>query len=203
MRTIVLPLEMEKARQYFSQYIEICDAEWELFASRFKLVSHPKKTIIVKEGDEINHIYFIKSGILRQFLISDDKEYTISFKFENEFASPYNSFITRQPSEVRIEALTPVELWALHYDDLQYVYKNTKIGNAMGRIAAEHLYIEKFKRELSLLNKDAEARYIEMFEDYKELINDIPQKHLASYIGVTPQSLSRIKKKLFKDEENS
>ena len=73
----------------------------------------------------------------------------------------------------------------------------------MGRIAAEHLYIEKFKRELSLLNKDAEARYIEMFEDYNELINDIPQKYLASYIGVTPQSLSRIKKKLFKDAENS
>ena len=85
---------------------------------------------------------------------------------------------------------------SITYQDLQEVYKTTKIGNLIGRLTAERLFLVKSKREQNLLNCTAEERYLNLFKDYPEVIKLIPLKYISSYIGVTPQGLSRIRKRI-------
>ncbi|GGX23176.1 hypothetical protein GCM10007384_25480 [Aquimarina muelleri] len=110
--------------------------------------------------------------------------------------SAYDSFLTQNPSEYQIETLSDTVLWRLTYGDLQDVYAQTKIGNIIGRITAENLFLIKSQREQSFLNNSAEKRYIDLFTERPQLIKEIPLKYIASYIGITPQALSRIRRKI-------
>src|SRR5690606_23714659 len=113
---------------------------------------------------------------------------TFSFTFDNNFVSGYDSFLTRSPSSYNIETLTPAVLWRLTYDDLQDIYENTAVGNVIGRTAGEELFLKKSHREHALLNQTAQQRYLNLFTEQPHLINEIPLKYIASYIGVTPQA---------------
>lgn len=110
--------------------------------------------------------------------------------------SAYDSFLTQAPSTYQTETLTETTLWRLTFDDLQDIYKRTEIGHTIGRITAENLFLTKSQREQSLLNETAEERYLKLFTDQPHLIREIPLKYLASYIGITPQALSRIRKRI-------
>jgi hypothetical protein len=79
---------------------------------------------------------------------------------------------------------------------LQEIYAETNIGNTIGRLASEDLYIKKSKREVSLLNQSAEERYLNLFKEQPHLLNHLPLKYIAAYIGITPQALSRIRKRI-------
>jgi CRP-like cAMP-binding protein len=104
--------------------------------------------------------------------------------------------LTQQPSEYQIEAITETVLWSISHADLQEIYAHTSIGNTLGRHASEGLYIKKTKRELSLLNQSAEDRYLNLFTEEPRLLQQIPLKYIASYIGITPQALSRIRARI-------
>ena len=82
------------------------------------------------------------------------------------------------------------------YNDLQKIYDETEIGNKIGRLASEDLFLKKSKRELSLLTETAEQRYLNLFSEQLHLLKQVPLKYIASYIGITPQSLSRIRKRI-------
>lgn len=135
-------------------------------------------------------------GIVRYYIPKLENELTFTFVFSNSFVSGYDSFLTRKPSTFHIETLTNTILWRLSYIDLQTIYNETKIGNLIGRQASESLFLKKSKRELSLLNETAEQRYLNLFTEQPHLIQQIPLKYIASYIGVTPQALSRIRKRI-------
>ena len=139
-----------------------------------------------------------RQGVVRLFIPKEDpdKEITFGFTFKNQFVSAYDSFITRQPSAYQLQALTETTLLSISYNDLQAVYKTTQIGNLIGRLTAERLFLVKSKREQNLLNLSAEERYIKLFKERPELLKVIPLKYISSYIGVTAQALSRIRKRL-------
>jgi len=142
------------------------------------------------------YISFVDSGIVRFYVENGDKDITFEIAFENSFATAYDSFIARKPALYTAEALTDTVLWSVSYDDLQQVYRNTSAGNMIGRLAAEELFIKKNRRQLSLLKDSAEQRYTSLLSDYPHLIQHIPLKYLASYIGITPQALSRIRRRI-------
>lgn len=147
-------------------------------------------------GKTENYLSFLESGIIRFFIPGIENDLTFVFAFDGWFVSAYDSFITRQPTTYEVETLTPSKLYRISYENLQMVYKETKFGNFIGRIASEYLFLYKTKRELSLIQKSAEERYLELFTEQPHLIQNIPQKFLASYIGITPQALSRIRKRI-------
>jgi CRP-like cAMP-binding protein len=95
-----------------------------------------------------------------------------------------------------VETLTQTTIWRLSFDDLQTIYQETEIGNTIGRKSAEDLFLKKSKRELSLLTQTAEQRYLNLFTEQPHLLKLIPLKYIASYIGITPQALSRIRKRV-------
>ena len=188
----------EKLKAYIEQIAEIDAADWELFSSYLVKREFSKKTKFLNLGETENYISFVESGIVRLFIPKEDeeKEITFGFCFEGEFVSAYDSFLTQTPSLYELETLTPTVMWSISYADLQKVYATTQIGNLIGRFSSERLFLIKSKREQSLLNDSAEERYLKLFKERPVLIKDMPLKYVASYIGVTPQALSRIRKRI-------
>ncbi|PXY42507.1 CarD family transcriptional regulator [Flavobacterium cheongpyeongense] len=188
---------MQEIRNNLEQMAKLTDEEWAVFSSKLICEKVPKKTLLLKKGHVENYLSFVAKGLVRYYIPGENYDHTFAFAFDNEFTSGYDSFITQKPSVYTIEALSDLILWRISYSDLQDIYAETKIGNTIGRFASEGLYLQKSKRELSLLTDSAEKRYLNLFTDQPQLIQKIPQKYLASYIGITPQALSRIRKRIY------
>lgn len=187
---------MEKIRKYFEKTFKLTERDWRLFSLKLTRQEFPEKHVLLKAGQVENHLSFVETGIIRFYIPKDTHDLTFAFTFDNNFVSGYDSFLTQRPSIYQMETLTRTTLWRLTYSDLQAIYDETEIGNAIGRKASEELFLKKSKRELSLLNETAEERYLNLFTDHPELIEKVPLKYIASYIGVTPQALSRIRKRI-------
>lgn len=189
---------MEQIKAYIDQIATISAEDWDFFKSKLQRRTLAKKTIFLKVNQIENHISFIEFGVVRLFIPKEnpEKEITFGFSFKNQFISAYDSFLTQRPSLYQLQTLTETSLLSISYKDLQDVYKTTQIGNLIGRLTAERLFLIKSKREQNLLNLSAEERYMKLFKERPELIKVIPLKYISSYIGVTAQALSRIRKRL-------
>lgn len=188
---------MERIRTFFQQYADLSDQEWTIVSSRFSRYDVPKKAFTLEVGQVENFVSYVETGIVRYFIPKDDyKEITFELTFADDFMGAYDSFLTRQPSSYCVQALSDTVLWRLSYHDVQSLYRETRIGNIVGRLACERMYLEKARRELSFLNESAEQRYLRLFTEQPNLIKHIPLQYIASYIGVTPQALSRIRKRI-------
>lgn len=185
-------------RDYIEEIAHISDVDWDIFSSKLLKREFKKKTTFLSEGAIENYISFVKKGVIRFYIPKEFKEneVTFGFCFKNQFVSAYDSFLTQKPSLYELETLDDTTLYSISYADLQQVYKTTQIGNLIGRLTAERLFYIKSKREQSLLSETPEQRYLNLFKERPELINVIPLKYVSSYIGVTPQALSRIRKRI-------
>ena len=189
---------MQQLKLYLDKITSISSSDWSFFISKLQRRVITKKSVFIKVNQIENHISFIESGIVRLFIPKDnpEKEITFGFSFENQFVSAYDSFLTQSPSNYQLQALTETTVLSISYKDLQSVYKSTQIGNLIGRLTAEDLFLIKSKREQNLLNLNAEQRYLKLFKERPELLKSVPLKYVSSYIGVTAQALSRIRKRL-------
>ena len=189
---------MHQIKLYLDKIASISSSDWNFFISKLHRRIITKKSVFIKVNQIENHISFIESGIVRLFIPRDnpEKEITFGFSFKNQFVSAYDSFLTQSPSNYQLQALTETAMLSISYEDLQSVYKSTQIGNLIGRLTAEDLFLIKSKREQDLLNLNAEQRYLKLFKERPELLKSVPLKYISSYIGVTAQALSRIRKRL-------
>lgn len=192
---------MQKLFHFYVNIMRLDEKEAEYHISKFEKIEVPKKTNLTNAGEIENYVYFIDKGIVRFFINktvkSEVKEITFSFTSENSFTSAYDSFVTRKPSVYSIQTLKKATVYRIHYDDMQELYNKTQEGNYLGRISAEKLYVKKAEREIDFLLYSAEERYLNLMETFPEYILQIPLKYIASYLGVTPQALSRIRKRIF------
>ena len=198
MKLIITVKKMHQIKLYLDKIASISSLDWNFFISKLHRRIITKKSVFIKVNQIENHISFIESGIVRLFIPKDnpEKEITFGFCFKNQFVSAYDSFLTQSPSNYQLQALTETVMLSISYKDLQSVYKSTQIGNLIGRLTAEDLFLIKSKREQDLLNLNAEQLYLKLFKERPELLKSIPLKYISSYIGVTAQALSRIRKRL-------
>jgi len=190
---------MEKLLNIYNSIEGLSQEEALYHVNKFEKIVFAKKTMILKEGTVEDYLYFIDKGIIRFFVnkihpTEPSKEITFSFIAENMFCSAYDSFITRNPCAYNVETVQETVVYRIHFNDLEKLYQRSKVGNYLGRISAENLYVRKTQREISLLMHTAEERYLNLAKAYPNFIREIPLKHIASYIGITPQALSRIRK---------
>jgi CRP-like cAMP-binding protein len=189
---------LKQIKAYLDQLATISNLDWEFFTSKLQRRVIQKKAIFLKLNHIENHISFIESGVVRLYIPKEnpEKEITFGFSFKDQFISAYDSFLKQEPSAYQLQALTETTLLSITYSDLQEVYKKTQIGNFIGRLTAERLFLIKSKREQNLLNLNAEERYVGLFKERPELLKVIPLKYISSYIGVTAQALSRIRRRI-------
>jgi|SRR5690606_2247669 len=187
---------MGHIREYYERIVKLKDNEWEFIASHFDRKVFAKNEIITRQGQTESHLSFIETGIVRFYIPNEENELTFNFCFDKEFTCAYHSFLTQTPSEYELQALTESIAWQISYSDLQKVYAQTTAGNYLGRLISEKLFLQKSKRELSLLKHTAKERYLNLFNEQPDILKYIPLKYVASYIGITPQALSRIRRQI-------
>lgn len=187
---------MGHLREYYERIIKLQESEWDFIAAHFDRRLFNKNEIITRQGETENYLSFIESRIVRFYIPYDENELTFNFSFNKEFTCAYDSFLTQTPSEYELQALTESIVWRISYSDLQKVYAQTQVGNYLGRFASERLFLAKSKRELSLLKYNAKERYLRLFSEQPDILKFIPMKYIASYIGITPQGLSRIRRQI-------
>lgn len=187
---------MDEIKKYFEKLVPISENDWYIFSSKLLKREFSKKEIIVRTGQKENYLSFIEKGIVQFSIPASQDDLTFGFAFAGNFVSAYDFFLTQKPSNYNLKAITDTVLWSISYEDLQQIYARTAIGNTIGRMASEALFLKKSKRELSLLTESAEQRYVNLFTEQPHLLRLIPLKYIASYIGITPQALSRIRKRI-------
>ena len=189
---------MEELINNIRNYIHLSEEETELTKRLFTNKSLKKGENILEQGKICKSLFFVSKGLLRQYINHDGKELTIHFNEEKTFACDFDSFISQTPSKKTIEALEDTELNIISYENLQKFYAQINKGDCFGRLLLEKIFSSALQHIISVYADTAEQRYLSFLHDFKHLQQRIPQFYIASFIGVTPQSLSRIRRRIAK-----
>lgn len=187
---------LEILKKRFIHFASFLSDEWEEYGKHADVISFKKKEILTSFGEVENYVYFILKGAVRLYFKPDNREICLDFGFEQEVVSAYVSFLTREPSQVAIQTLLPGVALRIRYEHIQHLHDSSKNHERFGRLMAEHLYITKLKREMILLSLTAEEKYQRLMHEHPNLIQHLPVKDIASYLGIHPESLSRIRRNL-------
>jgi CRP-like cAMP-binding protein len=182
-------------RDHVLKLVQPTDLEWKEFYTTFKMRALDKDEPFLREGDICRKIGFVVRGGLRMFYTIDGDERCKDFQFEGQFTGSMFSLLTQQPSRFSIAALENCEILQISRESLLELYDRFKVWERFGRLYMEQLFIYKEKREASLLFDSSAVRYEKLLSEHPQLMSRVPQKYLASYLGVAPESLSRIRKK--------
>ena len=134
--------------------------------------------------------------MVRLFLPLDGKEISLNFSFSHDFTSTYSSFLTGQPTDFTVQALTDVQALRFSRANLFALYDQSHQAERIGRLIAEQAFLRKTSREVQFLTSTAKQRYVQLLEQNPTLVQTISIRHLASYLGIEPESLSRIRREI-------
>lgn len=154
-----------------------------------------KDQYLLKAGVVCSHIYFIESGIIRSFYDHHDNEINSWFFSEGDVIISVQSFYTREQGSECLQALEPTQTWYVSYDDLQFIYHNFPEFNFIGRVLTEKYYALSEQRLVAMRKQTATERYHHLLKTNPNLIQRVSSKNIASYLGISAETLSRIKKR--------
>jgi CRP/FNR family transcriptional regulator, anaerobic regulatory protein len=180
-----------------SKFITLNKSEQQIFVSKLIVKQCKKKELILKEGQVCKFAYFINTGCLRYYYNIEGQENTAQFFFEDGWYTDYDSFLSGKPTKQNIETLEKTELLLLSAEDLQQLFINIPKFERFGRLMAENAFLGIRQRSEMLENQTAEERYLSLMKERPKVLDRIPQHYIASYLGIKPPSLSRIRKRIF------
>lgn len=187
----------ELLRTHIEKRVHLTDEEFEISAKYFIPKKLKKHQFLLNEGQVCTHIGFVNSGCLREYRIDNKgNEHIIQFAIEDWWVSDLNSFLSGLPATYNIEVLHDSELLLLEKSSREQLLNACPKMERFFRILLESNYIATHQRVVASLSDSAEERYLKFIKTYPELYEKIPQHYIASYLGITPQSLSRIRKEL-------
>ncbi len=184
----------------FTSFGVFSSTEVEQIISQFEPKTYQKGAVVLDIGEMNDKLYFIESGILREFSMKgQDESITHWLMTENDFQYVADSFLEEKPSTVAIDVLEKAKLWVISKEKIDKLYLECPQLNFIGRILLEQNTI-KYEAFITALRQKKEAR-LEWFYKYHEgLINRVPLKYIATYLNMTPQALSRVRTKMAKAE---
>lgn len=155
-----------------------------------------KGEYLFREGEICQFIGFIIKGCFRIFILKDDKEITFDFFMENRPIADYESYFRKQPTRFYLQAIEPSEILILNDACLELLFEKSQNGQRLQRLVVETLFFRFRDKLLSLYMDEPEERYRNLLQTEPALLQRIPQYYLASYVGIEPESLSRLKKRI-------
>jgi CRP-like cAMP-binding protein len=182
----------------FNKITRLEDDEIELIKESFHPLYLARGEFFLETGKINRHIGFLSKGLVRYFVYKDGEESTFEFTKEGEFIGDYQSFNNRSASIQSIQAIEACEILTISYSDVQSIFNTTRHGNLIGRIIVEHRFDVMVNQLLAVYMQNHEDRYRSFMKNYSDLSQRIPQYLIASYVGVKPESLSRIRKRVIK-----
>lgn len=182
-------------KNFFNEYVQLPTAELDNIVSKFKLKKIKKNEFVLCEGEVCKDLIFVQKGCLRLYYIQNDVEVSVWFALQHSSAIEIYSFISETPTKYFLQAIEETEILYLPKSTLNKLYSTYPKMQEMMRKFWEDVILHLLERFTALQKNTAEQRYLDLLEK-PELLQSIPQKYLASFIGVTPTSLSRIKKNI-------
>lgn len=180
-------------KRAFDPYYAAPIKAWEQFSAYCTFV-HFKKDEIIKPQDRTErYFYFILKGSAGIFLWKEHNFVCLDFAFDRQFCCDYMSLLSRKPTPLQLVSLEKSEMLRMAAEDF-YKLGETPLGSILNQVSAASSFIDKQQQQIELLTKTAEERYHILTERFPNIHQRVAQKHIASYLGITPQSLSRIRK---------
>lgn len=189
---------MQELIRAIQQYVSLNSGDIVLIEKLVSIRQLKKDEFLLKEGTICNDFAFISRGLLRHYVNNDAEEQTYFFSAENSFVCDYESFINRSPSVKNIVAMEDTILFSFSYNDMQAFYTGISTGERFGRLFLESIFRDVISHIISSYTDSARQRYLRFLSLYKHIEQRIPQYYIASFVGVTPQSLSRIRRDIAK-----
>jgi CRP-like cAMP-binding protein len=186
----------ERIKQAFDPYFDAPIEAWKSFTDLGEVVTTTKGQIIKDTGTTEKYLSFILKGSGGVLLWNNNNFVCIDLCYDQEFFGDYMSFLIQQPTALEVITFEPSELFRISKPDFDKLTVNTDYGNKICRFASEALFVHKQIQQIDLITKTATERYQELQTKQPNIIQRTPQKYIASYLGITPQSLSRIRKEM-------
>ena len=186
-------------REFLKQYVVFNEAEWILFTQHLTFTSLKKKQFYAVPDKICDKVGFIVTGSMRYYYVKDGQDITNYFSFENELVSSYKSYLTNQPGFTYIQALEDTLLINFTRNAMEQMLANPMLAYKMerfGRLVAEHYLCCYEDRVASFVTQTPEERYLQLLSTGKEVLQRMPQHYIANFLGITPVSLSRIRRRV-------
>jgi CRP-like cAMP-binding protein len=190
---------MNQFKLFLKKLVPISDKEFDENISAFTQINLSKGDYFVKQDKVCRHIAFTIKGTLRTYYINEKAEETTScFCTENNFTTSYKSFILQQPSQLAIQAIEDCQLLVIDYNALQSLYAKSAVWQSVGRVVAEREYIVMEQYAAVLNNETAKEKYLRLLKEQPSVLQKASVEDIASYLGVTRRTLSRIRQEIAK-----
>jgi CRP-like cAMP-binding protein len=191
-------------RNHIKNYIPLSNIEFEAIYQAMKRVVYKKREMLVRAGDPCEHFYFVLAGSLRTFTTDErGHEHIFHLAFEDWWASDLFSFITGDTAFFSIEALEDTEVLAIHRDDYEVLLSGYPKFERFFRLLMQNAYVASQKRTMDIMSLSAEKRYVQLTTKHPQLEMRVAQHHIASFLGITPEALSRIKRGLIEKRKTA
>ena len=186
---------MQSLLEHIGQYSRLDKRATEALRAFLQKKEIEKGSFLITEGKVCDHVYFLEQGSLRGFYNLDGKEVSYWFAFENNFVTSFYSFISRKPCVENIQALEPCTMWGISYTDLQSLYDKFPSIERLGRVMNERYYVMLEERFVRNHFKESRERYENLLTHSPHILQRVPLGYIASYLGITQETLSRIRSK--------
>ncbi|WP_247232956.1 Crp/Fnr family transcriptional regulator [Telluribacter sp. SYSU D00476] len=184
---------MEKLRDVIIDKAGLTDEHCVQLTGFIRRIHLKKKEYLIRAGTTCSFIGWVEEGTLRSFIQKEGDEMNLDFYLEGSFVSAYTSFLTQTPTHGSIQALSDTTVYLISYADYHRLLKSSDSWHRLGKSISDQLFIRKCRREASLLMDSAPERYQSLLQTYPNIEQLVAQYHIASYLGIKPESLSRIK----------
>lgn len=193
--------EFSPLLEYVSRHIHLDEHEAVYFCSLLKYTRVRKRHFLIQPDYVCKYQSYVTKGCLRAFITDDEGEdYTIQFAVEDWWIGDFGSFINQAPATMFVEAIEDSELIQIEYNAVQLLYKEVPKFERFFRIITQRSYVFSQKRIMSNISTTAEARYLDFITRYPNIATRVPQYTLASYLGITTEFLSKIRRRISKTQ---
>lgn len=186
---------------FFNNYLPLNQEEIALILEKITHRNIKRRQMVLQEGFVCKHYFFVVEGCFKMYGIDNKgNEHNIQFAAEGDWIMDIGSFHTQKPSQLFIEAIEPAEVFQIEQQDLYFLYLNIPKLDRIFKVIVENKFVELQNRVLQTFSSTAEERYLDFLERYSDLASRLPNTQIASYLGITPEFLSKIRRDLSKNK---
>ena len=190
--------DLENIRAFIEQFVHLSDQEFQAGVEALEIKRLKKNEFFLKEGQIAHYIAFNNKGYLRVYYNTDDGDVTRDITPLHTFATGLPSFVNESPSYEVIQATTDCELFIINKEDMQGLFDRYQNWERFGRLVIQDMFVKAQARLYAFIALDAETRYQRLLSEHPDMLQNVPLQYIASYLGVTQQSLSRLRRKIGK-----
>ena len=203
---MVEPIDIDSYKellfQFVQRFVKLTRAEYDVLTPYFQMRYFDKKTTLLQKGEVEDYLNVVVKGLVRKFIRVRGNEITLQLATEGHMIQSEVSFHMRTPSDVTLEALEPTALVSMDYQGVQDALEKIPNAEELGRLIITYMFIKKDNRYYSQLKNTTRERFLEYMTQHPHMLQRVPQKVLASYLNIKPETFSRLKHLLRPQKEN-